>query len=266
MRTHFLLGLSLGLALALASPARADVWDLNFDHDNAPSTDNTLLHGTVQTHDMLPIQGGSTADRDWYLMHVPDYSSWEVLIDSASGDLNLTGDVTLHNSQGQEPPLKTAVPANSYAQSLRFSRESENDTGYLPMLVRVGPGQTCGTDCGTEDTYRIRAYETSYSIPRFNNGSGQVTVLVLQNPTDYAIAGKAYFWSTGGSLLGSHVFSLAAKAAMVTNTGTLAGLAGQSGTITITNDGRYGDLSGKTVALDPATGFSFDSPMIPRVD
>ena len=35
--------------------------------------------------------------------------------------------------------------------------------------------------------------------------------------------------------------------------------------VTVVHNGRYGDLSGKTVALEPATGFSFDSPMIPRV-
>jgi hypothetical protein len=41
---------------------------------------------------------------------------------------------------------------------------------------------------------------------------------------------------------------------------------GVGGALTIANDGRYGDLSGKTVALEPSTGFSFDSPMIPRVN
>ena len=37
------------------------------------------------------------------------------------------------------------------------------------------------------------------------------------------------------------------------------------GSVTIANDGRYGDLSAKTVALEPATGFSFDSPALPRI-
>jgi hypothetical protein len=41
-------------------------------------------------------------------------------------------------------------------------------------------------------------------------------------------------------------------------------LPGQSGTITVAHDGRYGDLAGKGVALEPSTGFSFDSPMVPR--
>src|SRR4029450_11524436 len=39
-------------------------------------------------------------------------------------------------------------------------------------------------------------------------------------------------------------------------------LAGQGGSVTIAHNARYGDLSGKTVALEPATGFSFDSPMV----
>jgi len=41
------------------------------------------------------------------------------------------------------------------------------------------------------------------------------------------------------------------------------GLQGVGGSITITTDGRYGQLTGKAIALEPATGFSFDSPMVP---
>jgi hypothetical protein len=39
---------------------------------------------------------------------------------------------------------------------------------------------------------------------------------------------------------------------------------GTSGTVTITHNARYGDLTGKAVALEPATGFSFDSPAVVR--
>lgn len=34
-----------------------------------------------------------------------------------------------------------------------------------------------------------------------------------------------------------------------------------SGSTTMAHDGRYGDLQGKSVALEPATGFSFDTPL-----
>ena len=48
------------------------------------------------------------------------------------------------------------------------------------------------------------------------------------------------------------------------NVGIITQLVGTSGTVTIANTGRYGDLTGKIVALEPATGFSFDSAMVPR--
>jgi hypothetical protein len=110
----------------------------------------------------------------------------------------------------------------------------------------------------------IRAYETTYSIPRFNNSGTQITVAIIQNPTDYAISGNLWFWSTSGILLGNHPFSPGAQGRADLNTSTVPGASGQSGAVSVSHDGRYGDLAGKTVALEPATGFSFDSPMQPR--
>ena len=51
-------------------------------------------------------------------------------------------------------------------------------------------------------------------------------------------------------------------ALLVLNTATVAN--GVSGAATVVHDGPYGGLVGKTVALEPATGFSFDSPMRAR--
>ena len=70
--------------------------------------------------------------------------------------------------------------------------------------------------------------------------------------------------SSPRTLLGQQPFTLASKQTQVLNTATVAGVAGQGGTLTVSHDGRYGDLAGKTVALEPSTGFSFDSPMTPR--
>jgi len=58
-------------------------------------------------------------------------------------------------------------------------------------------------------------------------------------------------------------FTLTGKQVLVLNTSTVA--PGTAGALTIVNDGRYGDLSAKTVALEPATGFSLDSPALPRI-
>jgi len=44
----------------------------------------------------------------------------------------------------------------------------------------------------------------------------------------------------------------------------VAGVAGQGGTITLSHDGPYAMLAGKAVAVEPATGFTFDTPLVPR--
>jgi hypothetical protein len=67
-------------------------------------------------------------------------------------------------------------------------------------------------------------------------------------------------------LLGSLPFTLDPKAVLVQNTAALVYAAGTAGSITIAHDGRYGDLSGKAVAVEPATGFTFDTALtaVPR--
>jgi len=105
-------------------------------------------------------------------------------------------------------------------------------------------------------------WETTGAIPRFNNSGSQITVLILQNPTDYTIGGTVFFWDATGAFLTSQPFSLVAKDVLVLNTNSAA--PGFTGSITVTNDGRFGDLQGKSVALEPSTGFSFDTPMLHR--
>jgi hypothetical protein len=39
----------------------------------------------------------------------------------------------------------------------------------------------------------------------------------------------------------------------------VSGVSGQAGSVSITHNGRYGALTGKTVALESTTGFSFDA-------
>ena len=124
----------------------------------------------------------------------------------------------------------------------------------------------CGTDCGVDDVYRLRFYETTLAGPRFNNSGSQTTVLLLQNSTDATVDAAIHFWSPDGTLLATHVPSppLAPKTTLVLDTAQVPGLAGTSGSITVAHAAPHGGLSGKTVALEPATGFSFDTPLLPR--
>lgn len=95
-------------------------------------------------------------------------------------------------------------------------------------------------------------------MSRFNNSGTQVSVLLIQNHRATGHSGTAYFWNASGALVGSSPFTLTPKALQVVNTATSA--AGQAGSITIVHDAGYGGLAVKSVALEPATGFSFDTP------
>lgn len=261
MRGHPGVGLVVGLLLTAAGPARADVWDVQTQNDNASSTtENELVHGSDQIHDLGAL-AGPAADQDWYLLSQKPYSSYEVAADATSGDIGPTLLLDRVASDGTTVVQSSVAVGVGYSRSLRFRNTSASavDDQYVRTL-----SGSCTTTCTSNDVYRLRFYETTYSIPRFNNAGTQITVLILQNPTDYTIAGTTYFWSPAGSLLGSSVFNLLAKQTLVLNTGGVSGVSGVSGAITIAHDGRYGDLSGKAVALEPATGFSFDSPMEPR--
>src|SRR5262245_34771119 len=85
--------LTAGLSLAL-SPAllRADVWDLATDGDNACSatSDNELIHGSDQVHD-LGVLAGAAVDQDNFTLTSRAYSSYEAVIDGLTGDLDNGG-------------------------------------------------------------------------------------------------------------------------------------------------------------------------------
>jgi hypothetical protein len=265
MRSNILLRVALGLAVVGAPTASAtDYWDLATDNDNSGpgGTDNELVHGTSQQHD-LQANPGPVADEDWYSVLNHARSSYEAVIDSASGDLDMPAPAA--NFQRLDiggTVLQTSENANGFASGVSVALRWQNTIATTDLQFLRVQSAACGTTCGPEDQYHIRFYDTTVAVPRFNNASGQVTVLIVQNPTGWTrdIAGTVYFWGATGTLLGSTTFSLAAKAALVLNTATVAGVAGQGGTITIAHDGGYGNLAVKSVALDPATGFSFDSP------
>jgi hypothetical protein len=221
--------------------------------DDAPSLAATeLVHGSNDSRD---LQGGP----DFYRIAQTPRSSYEVTIDATSGDIvpvaleRLAGDNSTVLQQAQSVGAGPSV-------SLRW----ENTTSMAVSNQHIRVGGSCSVTCGSDDVYRIRAVETTYSIPRFNNAGTQVSVLILQNPGTSAILGSAWFWDGDGALLNRRPFALEARQTLVLNTSLVIGLSGKGGTITVSSDGSYGTLVGKTVALDPSTGFAFDTPMTPR--
>jgi len=220
-----------------------------------------LSHGFELMEDLATLPGGA-ADSDEYRVSAKPFSSYEAVVDSTSGDIGPTLQVD-RVANGTTTPLQSSVPVGvGFTRSIRWMNTTNAENNNESILVRSGQ---CTTNCGPDDVYFIRGYETTYSVPRFNNSGTQVTVLLLQNPTNYTIAGNIYFWDSTGALVATQAFTLTAKQLQVLNTATVPGANGIGGAVTIANDGRYGDLSAKTVALEPATGFSFDSPALPRI-
>jgi len=251
----------------LSNPTNATIGDaqgqgtINNDDGVAGSTFVTeLFHGYVEQDNLAAV--GGVANTDYYVMTQKPLSSYEVLVDATSGDIGPTLEVQRIASDGSTV-LQSSVATGStlnFSRSLRWFNSTAAEVSTETIRVR---STGCTTDCGTDDVYGMRFFETTYAVPRFNNAGTQVTILLLQNPTDYTISGNIYFWDPAGTLLATTPFSLTPKNLLVLNTQTVA--PGVSGAVTVAHDGRFGDLSGKTVALEPATGFSFDSPMLPRV-
>jgi hypothetical protein len=229
--------------------------------DDAPSlSSNELQHGSRQWGN-LAADPGPVADVDLFRLGQRPWASYEVVVDGTSGDLGPT--LALERLAADNVTvLQSATPIGAGSSlSLRF--ENLVPAHVTGQHIRVG-GAACGAACGVDDVYRIGAWETTLSMARFNNSGTQTTVVLLQNPTSHTIGGRIYFWDVGGALLHTEAFSIGARGLLGLNSAGVAALQGKGGTITVSNDGRYGDLAGKAVALEPATGFTFDSPMVPR--
>jgi hypothetical protein len=214
-----------------------------------------VSHGTDLRADMA---GGVD---DVYRISQKAFSSYEVLLDDAAGDV-MPGLLLERVASDNVTVVGTGIPVGTgSALSLRWENMVAGTVNGESLRLR---SPSCGTGCGPDDVYRLRVYDTTLSIARFNNAGSQVTVIVLHNPTNENVSGHVRFWSTSGVLLSNQTLALAPRATLVLNTATLPGLQGQSGSVSVAHDAPYGALAGKTVALEPATGFSFDSPLEPR--
>ena len=236
--------------------------------NNSSTDDDVLLvvgeaelsHGAVVRADLAIV--GKAFDVDLYRIRQEPYSSYEVVLDEGSGDMGGSGPFVERVGADGATLLQSAVAAGAGpARSLRF--QNTTSAPIADQLVRVWSA-SCGLACGADDVYRLRAWETTLSVARFNNSAAQVTVLILQNRATAPVTGDIHFWSAGGVLLRREGFSLGARATLVLNTAGLSPLVGQGGSMTVAHLGPHGSIAGKAVAVEPATGFSFDSPLETR--
>jgi hypothetical protein len=157
--------------------------------------------------------------------------------------------------------LQSSVAATSgSSRSLRWiNGSSEVDDQYV-RIRSLG----CGADCTASDRYRLRAFDTTGSVARFNASATQATVTLLQNLLAVPVSGSVFFWGPVGNLLHEQPFTLQPHAEFTYSTSSNPVLIGQSGSITVAHDAGYGGLAGKAVSLEAATAFTFDTPFLPR--
>jgi hypothetical protein len=259
MKRTFTLAAFLAVTALFVAPASAiDVWDQATEDDNSTGTDNGLTHGSEQAHDLAAE--AAVADQDWYILSSVARTSYEVLVDGTTGDMNLTGGDVARMS-GTTTVVQNSVQLMGYSAVLRWQNAtSTTETNW----IRVS-GAACTTACTSNDQYRIRFYDTTYGIPRFNNGGSQVTVLNVASIVPFSCSATFHFFNTAGTFLGSTTNTFSARELFVLNTSTLAFATGQNGSIIVSHTCGYGGLAGKAVALEAATGFTFDTQLVPRI-
>jgi uncharacterized repeat protein (TIGR01451 family) len=245
-------------SVVLAASAWSESWESapanNVDHEEtsmALGLGAELAHGAV-VRDSLPA--GAPAQRTFALL-VPPRASYEVVLDEASGDYGGPSGAALERLASNTSTVLQAGQAVG-AGPARVLRWQNTTAEPQRQLVRVR-SLDCATDCGADDVYRLRAYETTATLARFNTTGGQTTVVVVQNPGAGTVAGTLWFSEGDGTLAASRPFLLGPRGLLVLNVASF--LPGRSGALTLTHDGGYSGLAAKAIALEPATGLSFDT-------
>jgi hypothetical protein len=242
-----------------------DAWDLASTPDDTIATPNGLVHGATQTHD---VQAFTPPDKDWFHVNVRSRQSYEVgvrgstLYFTAPGfSCNPVTCASLDRVTSDGTVLQGAAifELDVFADAIRWTAAADG-----PEYVLVtGPLGTAQFPPTTYDQYTIGMLNTTLFAPRFNNTATQTSILLLQNETLTNATGSIDFWSSDGTLLHGEPFTIAARGVLVLNTSTLAGAAGASGAISISQNAGYAGLTGKVVSVEPATGFTFDTAVTP---
>lgn len=233
-------------------------WD-EWESDDTPAqTGNALFHGSEQRHDLeLP---GTGSDSDVYMVSTRPFSSYQVVVHGLTGDLDLTTTaVELMNGAGTVTQGALVLNAGGV---LSLQWHAGNLAGPASGFVRVREA-VCGSSCTSEDSYRIVFYDTTYTVPRVNNSGTQSSVLLIQNVANRACDVAQHYFDAAGTYVASGPL-LAMAPYDLKVVATAATFPGQSGSVRVTHTCGYGGLSGKAVAVEAATGFTFDTPFVHR--
>jgi hypothetical protein len=270
MRSRFL-PFSMVAALAVSAASADDKWELGGGgqcaNDDTNVTCNELWPGVRQTHD---LQGLAAApDQDWMLVESKAGRSYEVRLTSANLALNspvcTTACVPMDrvNAAGAVQTAGVAPngagPANGGTGTSLVARWMA--TADQRDWIRVRGDQVATLTAN--DQYDIELLDTTYFVPRWNQSGSQTTVFLVQNTSPAAVTGNIRFYDTAGALLHTEPLTVPRNGLRVFPVGSVPALVGQGGSAAIVHTGGFGALAGKAVALEPSTGFTFDTLIVP---
>jgi ELWxxDGT repeat protein len=227
------------------------------DDGIASAPPRELSHGVTYRGDLAP-PGGRTDDRDFYVLQQHSRSSYELVVDEVSGD---AAPLQVRRVWDADTTVFQEAQALGTGGSLSLRWQSTISSPSAHEHVRIeSPG--CGSACGADDVYRLRFYETTLRAPRVNNVDGQVTAVIVTNTAPVPVTGAIHLYRHSGTLVATLALQLEPHATLVSDLSQ--SVVAFSGSLAVAHDGPYGALVGKVVALEPATGFSFDTPLTSR--
>lgn len=237
-------------AIVVSSVQARDLFDATGDTACATSTAE-MFHGSPpQSHDLEAFGGINDVDFIW--TYTQPFRSYEFVM---TGPAAALADLVVTNSSGT--PVLSSLPlaGNSYARAVRWI---ELPAGGGVLCARVAALAALNTNAQYTMTFR----ETTLYCPRYNNTGTQTSVLLIQDARFDPIGTcdfEASFRNESGVLVGSLLESLAPGAVRVLALPGIAGLAGTKGSAQIAHTCGTGGIKAKLVALEPSTGFSFDT-------
>jgi hypothetical protein len=254
-----------------------------YEPDNDPSADLALaIHGVRQNRDL-----DGPSDRDYVHVDAVPRRSYEVSVSTVGFfPIELTrrdiADVVQQTGSGITFNSTRSATGTLISWSPHSSRVmnwiESGDPNSRARFLRVDSSNLPLTNA----QYTLQLRETTLYCPRYNNTSGQVTVLMVQTagPQESGETLNGCTWTAdfydgaynvlGHTLNGSFLGSTSTNSSLAPNgmvvVPTTAVTAGTSGSIQIAHTCGYGKVQAKAVALEPATGFTFDTICSPRLE
>ena len=236
--------------LAWASGAAAiDEWDAATVKDNTAATTRNLLYpGSAQTHDLQAV--GGVADEDWFVVNVDLFRQYQVHVSEVTGDTPVDNVDFLELWDGTGAAMLFAGTGSPGVD--KFIRFFSNDTTFR---VRVKGN----TNSPASARYSIRLSEATMYCPRYNNSGTQVSVLIVQNVSNGLCDIAVDFFAENGTYVTSFSSTAVGNGMVVLPVGSIPALVGTKGSAQLHPFCSPSGLKAKLVALEPATGFSFDT-------